>query len=70
MSVPDIYRQLQRLAREQGRATDELMTLYGLERVLDRLTRTDFRDDFSLEGGVLLAAFRLRRPTRAAECAW
>ena len=64
MSAPDIYRQLQRLARQQGRPSDELMTLYGLERILDRLTRTVYRDDFSLKGGVLLAAYRLRRPTR------
>lgn len=59
-----IYHSLQTLARRQGRATSELHTLYVLERFLERLTRTPYRDDFVLKGGVLLAAFQLRRPTR------
>jgi len=54
---------LGRLSREQGRPTAELYTLYALERVLDRLCRTQYRDDFVLKGGILLAAHRLRRPT-------
>ncbi|MFC5931540.1 nucleotidyl transferase AbiEii/AbiGii toxin family protein [Cryobacterium melibiosiphilum] len=59
-----IYHSLQTLARRQGRATSELHTLYVLERFLERLTRTPYRDDLVLKGGVLLAAFALRRPTR------
>jgi predicted nucleotidyltransferase component of viral defense system len=59
-----IYHLLQALARRQGRATSELHTLYVLERFLERLTRTSYRDDLVLKGGVLLAAFALRRPTR------
>jgi predicted nucleotidyltransferase component of viral defense system len=55
-----IYQALQTLARRQGRATSELQTLY----VLERLTRTPYRDNLVLKGGVLLAAFKLRRPTR------
>lgn len=55
--------QLGRLGREQGRPTAEVYTLYALERVLDRLRRTGYRDDFVLKGGILLAAYRLRRPT-------
>lgn len=42
----------------------ELLVLYGLERTLDRLTRTPFADAFVLKGGVLLAAFDQRRVTR------
>ncbi len=41
-----------------------MITLYGLERVLSRLAQTHYVNDFSPKGGVLLAAFRLRRPTR------
>lgn len=63
-SPASVYGKLQHLARQQGRPTDELLTLYALERVLDRLTRTRYRDDLVLKGGVLLAAYRLRRPTR------
>ncbi|SEN92201.1 nucleotidyl transferase AbiEii/AbiGii toxin family protein [Cryobacterium luteum] len=59
-----IYHSLQTLARRQGRATSELHTLYVLERFLKRLTRTPYRDDLVLKGGVLLAVFALRRPTR------
>lgn len=59
-----IYQALQTLARRQGRATSELQTLYVLERFLERLTRTPYRDNLVLKGGVLLAAFKLRRPTR------
>ncbi len=59
-----VYRRLQALARATGRSTEEVLTLYALERTLDRLGGTPYRDDFSLKGGVLLAAFALRRPTR------
>ncbi|GIG20641.1 hypothetical protein Cch01nite_13650 [Cellulomonas chitinilytica] len=38
--------------------------MYALERFLARLTQTPYRDDFVLKGGVLLAAYGLRRPTR------
>lgn len=63
MSAEEIYKQLIRLGRERQRPGDEMITLYGLERVLSRLTQTKYVNDFSLKGGVLLAAFKLRRPT-------
>lgn len=58
------YRELQALARAEGRPADELMTLYALEGFLSRLVRTDHRDTFVLKGGMLLAALHTRRPTR------
>lgn len=64
MSAENIYQQLIRLGRERRRPGDEMITLYGLERVLSRLAQTRFVNDFSLKGGVLLAAFSMRRPTR------
>lgn len=51
-------------AREEGRPTDELVVLYLLEAFLRRLAASPHRDAFVLKGGVLLAAFGDRRPTR------
>ncbi|MCA1691712.1 MAG: nucleotidyl transferase AbiEii/AbiGii toxin family protein [Actinobacteria bacterium] len=58
------YRDLQALARTSGRPTDELFVLYVLERFLFRLSLSRHRDHFILKGGMLLAAFGDRRPTR------
>lgn len=58
------YAALKRVATAQGRPFGEIVTLYALERFLARLTQTRHRDDFVLKGGVLLAAYGLRRPTR------
>lgn len=66
-AAASINGQLNNLAREQGRDLYELQVLYALERFLDRLGRTDFAGDFVLKGGLLLAAYRLRRPTRDAD---
>ena len=60
----DAYLALRRLAREQGRGTDELLVLYVLERFLYRLSRSEHRDRLVLKGGMLLAALDQRRPTR------
>ena len=59
-----IYDRLRQVAAERGRPFNEILTLYVLERFLARLTMTEYEQDFVLKGGVLLAAFRLRRPTR------
>jgi hypothetical protein len=40
------------------------MTLYALEGLLARIAISEYRDDFVLKGGVLLAAFAARRPTK------
>ncbi len=40
------------------------MTLYALEGLLARIARSEYREDFVLKGGVLLAAFAARRPTK------
>ena len=58
------YLDLRRLAKSQQRPTDELLNLYALEGFLDRLTRSKYRSSLVLKGGVLLAAFDERRPTR------
>jgi predicted nucleotidyltransferase component of viral defense system len=58
------YLDVQNLARRTGRPTDELHQLYALEGLLARLVASEYRDRLVLKGGVLLAAYDARRPTR------
>jgi Nucleotidyl transferase AbiEii toxin, Type IV TA system len=58
------YLDLQNLARRRQRPTDELHQLYALEGFLVRLATSPYAGNFVLKGGVLLAAFDTRRPTR------
>lgn len=58
------YLAVQRLARAQKRATSELLQLYVLEGFLRRLTRSRHHERLVLKGGLLLAAFDVRRATR------
>lgn len=64
MTPEQTFSALQRIAREHGRAVQETLTLYVLERFLARLVESSFADSFVLKGGVLLAGYGLRRPTR------
>jgi Nucleotidyl transferase AbiEii toxin, Type IV TA system len=57
------YLDLQSRARAEGRGTQELLTLYVVERWLARLSASPYRDQFILKGGMLLAALDARRPT-------
>ncbi len=59
-----LYLGLQRQARTSGRPVQELFQLYILEAFVDRLSQSPLRDRLVLKGGVLLAAFGERRPTR------
>ncbi|HMO10807.1 MAG TPA: nucleotidyl transferase AbiEii/AbiGii toxin family protein, partial [Actinotalea sp.] len=61
------YLDLQNLARRQGRTTQELLTMYVVERWLARLAASPYKEDFVLKGGMLLAAFGRRRPTVNAD---
>jgi hypothetical protein len=54
---------LQREAKAAGRTTAEYLRLYALEGFLLRLVRSPHKNRFVLKGGVLLAAYGLRRPT-------
>ncbi|MCL1841318.1 MAG: nucleotidyl transferase AbiEii/AbiGii toxin family protein [Propionibacteriaceae bacterium] len=58
------HNDLRNLARRDRRDVAEYLALYTLEGFLDRLTRSPHADDLVLKGGVLLAAFSARRPTR------
>lgn len=61
------YLDLQNRARREGRGTQELLTLYVVERWLARLSTSPYADSFVLKGGMLLAAFGARRPTVDAD---
>lgn len=54
---------LRRQARDEGRTTAEYLRLYALEGFLLRLANSPHNGKFVLKGGVLLAAYELRRPT-------
>jgi hypothetical protein len=57
------YLDLQNRARAEGRGTQELLTLYVVERWLARLSASPYPDQFVIKGGMLLAAHDARRPT-------
>jgi hypothetical protein len=57
------YLDLQNLARREGRGTQELLTLYVIERWLARLAASPHAQKLVLKGGMLLAAYDARRPT-------
>ncbi|GHC95337.1 hypothetical protein GCM10007079_46930 [Nocardiopsis terrae] len=69
-SGDEVFRQIQKKARAasatEGRPapTAEYLTRHALESFLDRLTRTAHKDDFVLKGGILLAVYGVRRPTK------
>jgi hypothetical protein len=58
------YNDLKNLARRQGRGVAEYFALYALEGFIARLGQSEFADQLVLKGGVLMAAFSARRPTR------
>jgi hypothetical protein len=57
------YLDLQNRARAERRGTQELLTLYVVERWLARLSASPHADKFVIKGGMLLAAYEARRPT-------
>lgn len=63
------YNDLRNLARRHHRDPAEYITLYALEGFLARLAASKYADDFVLKGGVLMAAFAARRPTRDIDLA-
>lgn len=58
------YNDVRMQAKETGRPTQQLLQLYLLESFLRRLANSQHRDRLILKGGVLLAAWGDRRPTK------
>lgn len=74
MSTGDeTFRRLQAIARSASAKTgvatptQEYLTRHLIESFLERLTRTVHDKDFVLKGGILLAAYGVRRPTKDAD---
>ncbi|MGD7705444.1 nucleotidyl transferase AbiEii/AbiGii toxin family protein [Propionibacteriaceae bacterium Y2014] len=69
----EVFRRIQSAARSAaantgtGAPTQEYLIRHTLESFLDRLTRTAHAEDFVLKGGILLAAYGVRRPTKDAD---
>ena len=63
------YNDVRILARRHGRDSAEYFMLYALEGFLARLAASNHSADFVLKGGVLMAAFSARRPTRDIDLA-
>jgi hypothetical protein len=65
-----VFRRIQSIARSAaaknatGAPTQEYLIRHTLESFLDRLARTSHAGDFVLKGGILLAAYGVRRPTK------
>jgi Nucleotidyl transferase AbiEii toxin, Type IV TA system len=65
-----VFRRIQSAARSAAAKiatsapTQEYLIRHTLESFLDRLTRTAHAGDFVLKGGILLAAYGVRRPTK------
>lgn len=64
-----VYNDLRNLAKRGGRDPVEYFTLYVLEGFLGRLAASVYAEDFVVKGGVLMAAFASRRPTRDVDLA-
>lgn len=64
-----IYLELRNLARKTNRPTDEVLRLYALESLVARIALSRHAEHLVLKGGVLLAAFEARRPTRDVDLA-
>jgi hypothetical protein len=62
-----VYLDLQKLARDQGRNTQQLFELYIHERFLARVAESQYADKLVLKGGMLLAVLDVRRGTRDAD---
>lgn len=59
-----VYNDLRNVARRNDRDVAEYLVFYALEGVLARLPTSGQARDLVLKGGVLMAAFTARRPTR------
>jgi predicted nucleotidyltransferase component of viral defense system len=64
--IASIYGRLTNEARKQGRQYAEVLQYYGMERFLDRLSKTQYADDFILKGGLVFYGWEIpmRRPTK------
>lgn len=56
MNVQSIKDKLKNIARENHRVYQEVLTVYALERTIYRISKSDFKENFTLKGGIFLYA--------------
>ena len=56
MNVQSIKDKLKNIARENHRIYQEVLTVYALERTIYRISKSDFKENFTLKGGIFLYA--------------
>jgi len=55
-SIKSIKDRLKNKSIENGKTMQEMLTLYGLERTIYRLSLSDYKEKFTLKGGIYLYA--------------
>ena len=55
-SVASVKARLKNKSIETGKTLQELLTLYGLERTIYRLSKSRYKENFTLKGGIFLYA--------------
>ena len=56
MNAESVKARLKNVAMETGRTFQDLLGSYGMERTLYRLSISDYREKFTLKGGIFLYA--------------
>ena len=56
-SVASIKDRLRNQSNESGKSLQELLTVYGLERTIYRLSISKYVDNFTLKGGIFLYTY-------------
>ncbi len=56
MNVQSVKDKLKNIARKNHRIYQEVLTVYALERTIYRISKSDFKENFTLKGGIFLYA--------------
>ena len=64
-SVSSVKDRLRNYAKKSGRTVQDVFTVYVLERILYRISVSDYADNFTLKGGILLYGLYTEDFTRA-----
>ena len=56
MNAESVKARLKNRSKETGKTLQELLTLYGLERTIYRLSISEYKKNFTLKGGIFLYA--------------
>ena len=63
-SVASVKAKLKNLSKETGKNMLEMLTMYGLERTIYRISISRFKENFTLKGGIFLYALYNRNYSR------